>query len=106
MELAKLKEIIALADKNAIVRELKALGYEDASKSKKYRDFSLTKIVYGEQSETEWVNGENRLEYSGRIYTNVEDAEQAEFIAVSINKISRDGETSLPHALLWFVKEA
>ena len=106
MELAKLKEIILLADKNAIMRELKALGYEDASKSRKYRDFSLTKIVHGEQSETEWVNGENRLEYSGRIYTNVEDAEQAEFIAVSINKISRDGETSLPHALLWFVKEA
>lgn len=106
MELAKLKEIIALADKNAIVRELKALGYEDASKSKKYRGFSLTKIVHGEQSETEWANGENRLEYRGRIYTNVEDAEQAEFIAVSINKISRDGKTSLPHALLWFVKEA
>lgn len=106
MELAKLKEIIALADKNAIVRELKALGYEDASKSRKYRDFSLTKIVHGEQKETEWVNGVNKLEYSGHIYTNVEGAEQAEFIAVSVNKIGKDGETSLPHALLWFVKEA
>lgn len=105
MEIEKLKEIITLADKNAIVRELKALGYEDASKSKRYRDFFLTKIVHGKQSETEWVNGENRLEYSGHIYTNVDGAEQAEFIAVSINKISKDGETSLPHALLWFVKE-
>lgn len=106
MEIKELYSIITLADKAAIVQELKALGYEEAGKSKKYKDISLTKIVHGEQKETEWVNGENRFEYNGRIYTNVEGAEQAEFIAISINKISKDGKTSLPHAMLWFVKEA
>lgn len=105
MELAKLKEIIALADKNAIIRELKALGYEDASKSRKYRDFSLTKIVHGEQKETEWVNGENRLEYSGHIYTNVEGADGAEFVAISVNKIDKQKDMSIPYTLMWFVKE-
>lgn len=105
MKIDKLKEIVLLADKSAIVRKLKALGYEDARKNETYRNFSLEKIVRGEQEETEWINRENRFEYNGRIYTNVEGAEQAEFIAICINKISKDGETSLPYALLWFVKE-
>lgn len=105
MKIDKLKEIVLLADKSAIVRKLKALGYEDARKNATYRNFSLEKIVRGEQEETEWINRENRFEYNGRIYTNVEGAEQAEFIAICINKICKDGVISLPYALLWFVKE-
>ena len=46
-----------------------------------------------------------RFEFKGSIYTNVEGADGAEFVAISVNKIDKAKDMSIPHLLIWFVKE-
>lgn len=106
MTIEQLNHIVALTNKHTIVQELKKLGYHDAGMDKKYRDFPIHTILKGSEQKTEWredVNG--KYEYKGSIYTNVEGANDAEFIAISVNKIDKAKDMSIPYSLMWFVKE-
>ena len=78
-----------------------------ASKNKKYRDFPITEILKSPPPySTGWVPDEQQSkEYCGTIFANVKGAENAEFIAISVNKIDKKRDLSLPLSLKWFVKE-
>ena len=106
MTIEQLNHIVALTNKHTIVQELKKIGCHDAGMDKKYRDFPIPTILKGSEQKTEWredVNG--KYEYKGSIYTNVEGANDAEFIAISVNKIDKAKDMSIPYSLMWFVKE-
>ena len=106
MTIKQLEQIVALVNKHTIVQELKKFGYHDAGMDKKYRDFPIPTILKGFQRETEWrMDGTGRFEFKGSIYTNVEGADGAEFIAISVNKIDKEKDMSIPYSLMWFVKE-
>ena len=106
MTIKQLEQIVALVNKHTIVQELKKFGYHDAGVDEKYRDFPITAILKGSEQETEWrINGTGRFEFKGSIYTNIECADGAEFIAISVNKIDKAKDMSIPYQILWFVKE-
>lgn len=106
MDIELLERTIALTDKHAIVQELKKLGYHDAGMDKKFRDFPIPTILKSSEQETNWhENGVGKYEYKGSIYTNVEGANGAVFVAISVNKIDKTKDMSLPYSLMWFVKE-
>lgn len=112
MKIEQLKEIIHIERRfvmltiRAMAQALRKQGYEQAEKGK-YADFPIPTILKGSEQKTEWredVNG--KYEYKGSIYTNVEGADGAEFIAISVNKIDKEKDISIPYSLMWFVKEA
>lgn len=106
MKIEQLKQIAALTDRPTIIQELKKLGYHDAGMDKKYRDFPISTILKGSERETEWrMDCTGRFEFKGSIYTNVEGADGAEFVAISVNKIDKEKDISIPYTLMWFVKE-
>lgn len=106
MKIEQLTKLVMTRDLKKIEKSLQELGYEDASKNKKYRDFSIVEIVKGFPYSTGWVPDEQQSkEYEGRIFSNVKGAENAEFIALSVNKIDKKRDLSLPLSLKWFVKE-
>lgn len=111
MKIEQLKEIIHIERRfvmptiRAMAQALRKQGYEQAEKGK-YADFPIPTILKGSEQKTEWredVNG--KYEYKGSIYTNVEGANDAEFIAISVNKIDKAKDMSIPYSLMWFVKE-
>lgn len=111
MTIEQLKEIIHIERKfvmtaiRAMVQELHEQGYEQA-RNGKYADFPIPTILKGSEQETEWhINGTGRFEFKGSIYTNVEGADGAEFVAISVNKIDKAKDMSIPYSLMWFVKE-
>lgn len=111
MKIEQLKEIIRIERKfvmttiRAMAQELYEQGYEQAEKSK-YADFPIHTILKGSERETEWrMDCTGRFEFKGSIYTNVEGADGAEFIAISVNKIDKAKDMSIPYQVLWFVKE-
>ena len=112
MKIEQLKEIIHIERKfvmtaiRAMAQVLHEQGYEPAEKSK-YAEFPIPTILKGSERETEWrINGTGRFEFKGSIYTNVEGADGAEFISISVNKINKEKDMSAPYSLMWFVKEA
>ena len=106
MTIEQLNHIVALTNKHTIVQELKKIGCHDAGMDKKYRDFPIPTILKGSERETEWrMDCTGRFEFKGSIYTNVEGADGAEFIAISVNKIDKAKDMSIPYLLMWFVKE-
>lgn len=111
MTIEQLKEIIYIERRfvmptiRAMAQELHKQGYEQAEKGK-YADFPIPTILKGSERETEWrMDCTGRFEFKGSIYTNVEGADSAEFIAVSVNKIDKKKGMSIPYSLMWFVKE-
>lgn len=111
MTVEQLKEIIHIERKfvmtaiRAMAQALRKQGYEQAGKGK-YADFPIPTILKGFERETEWrMDGTGRFEFKGSIYTNVEGADGAEFIAISVNKIDKEKDMSIPYQILWFVKE-
>lgn len=112
MTIDQLREIIHIERKfvmltiRAMAQELYEQGYEPAEKGK-YANFPIPTILKGSEQETNWhENGVGKYEYKGSIYTNVEGADGAEFVAISVNKIDKQKDMSIPHLLIWFVKEA
>ena len=112
MTIEQLKEVIYIERRfvmptiRAMVQALRTQGYEQAEKSK-YADFPIPTILKGSERETEWrIDCTGRFEFKGSIYTNVEGADGAEFIAISVNKIDKEKDMSIPYLILWFVKEA
>lgn len=111
MTIEQLNEIIHIERKfviltiRAMVQALRKQGYEQAEKGK-YADFPIPTILKGSEQETEWrMDCTGRFEFKGSIYTNVEGADGAEFIAISVNKIDKGKDMSIPYLLMWFVKE-
>ena len=111
MTIEQLKEVIYIERRfvmptiRAMVQALRTQGYEQAEKSK-YADFPIPTILKGSERETEWrIDCTGRFEFKGSIYTNVEGADGAEFIAISVNKIDKEKDMSIPYQILWFVKE-
>ena len=111
MTVEQLKEIIHIERKfvmtaiHAMAQALRKQGYEQAEKGK-YADFPIHTILKGSERETEWrMDCTGRFEFKGSIYTNVEGADGAEFIAISVNKIDKEKDMSIPYQVLWFVKE-
>ena len=100
----QLNKIVAIANKAAILRELKSLGYRNCAQSKKYRDFPLPAIFRGKELSTEWVsNAFDDREYKGYTFTDVEGAEQTEFFVLEVNAIDRRRDVSRPLSMhIWF----
>ena len=111
MTIEQLNEIIHIERRfvmqtiRAMAQELHEQGYERAEKGK-YADFPIPTILKGSERETEWrMDCTGRFEFKGSIYTNVEGADGAEFVAISVNKIDKEKDMSIPYSLMWFVKE-
>lgn len=104
MQIEQLNNIVAIANKAAILRELKALGYRNCTQSKKYRDFSLPTIFKGTEQTTEWVtNMFGDREYKAYTFTDVEGAEQTEFFVLEVNAVDKRRDLSRPLSLhIWF----
>lgn len=111
MKIEQLKEIIYIERRfvmptiRAMEQALRKQGYEQA-RNGNYADFPIHTILKGSERETEWrMDCTGRFEFKGSIYTNVEGADGAEFIAISVNKIDNEKDMSIPYQVLWFVKE-
>lgn len=111
MTIEQLKEIIHIERRfvmptiRAMEQALRKQGYEQAEKGK-YADFPIPTILKGSERETEWrIDCTGRFEFKGSIYTNVEGADGVEFVAISVNKIDKEKDMSIPYRILWFIKE-
>lgn len=104
MQIEQLNNIVAIANKAAILRELKALGYRNCTQSKKYRDFSLPTIFRGTEQSTEWItNVFGDREYKAYIFTDVAGAEQTEFVVLEVNSYNERKDLMRPLAMeIWF----
>ena len=107
MQIELLNELVALVDKQAILKRLKALGYRDCAKDKKYGDFSLPAIFRGTEQATEWVyNSKGDRLYKAYTFTDVTGAEQTEFVVLEVNAYNERKDLMRPLAMeIWF-KEA
>lgn len=107
MQIELLNELVALADKQAILKQLKALGYRDCAKDKKYCDFSLPAIFKGTEQSTEWAynNKGDRL-YKAYTFNDVVGAEQTEFLVLEVNAVDKKHDKVRPMALHIYYKEA
>ena len=107
MQIEQLNELVALVDKQAILKRLKALGYRDCAKDKKYCDFSLPAIFNGTEQSTEWAynNKGDRL-YKAYTFNDVVGAEQTEFVVLEVNTYNERKDLMRPLSMeIWF-KEA
>ena len=106
MQIEQLNEIVAIANKAAILRELKSLGYRDCVQSKKYRDFSLPVIFKGTEQSTEWVyNSKGDRLYKAYTFNDVAGAEQTEFVVLEVNAVDKKHDKVRPMALHIYYKE-
>ena len=106
MQIELLNELVALVDKQAILKRLKALGYRDCAKDKKYGDFSLPAIFKGTELATEWVyNSKGDRLYKAYTFTDVAGAEQTEFLVLEVNAVDKKRDKVRPMALHIYYKE-
>ena len=102
MKLTQLTEIVKTANKKAIIRNLKGLGYIDCKKHKELRHLNLEPLFKGEMQNTEtFPDKKGKRTYEGGIFTQVKDYEQLEFIIVNIN----DNKNVFPIDMLIWAKE-
>ena len=104
MQIEQLNELVALVDKQAILKRLKALGYRDCAKDKKYGDFSLPAIFKGTEQTTEWVynNKGDRL-YKAYTFNDVVGAEQTEVVVLEVNSYNERHNKERPLSMeIWF----
>ena len=106
MQIEQLNKIVAIANKAAILRELKALGYRNCTQSKKYRDLPLPAIFRGTEQSTEWVSNMfgDRL-YKAYTFNDVAGAEQTEFVVLEVNAYNERKDLMRPMALHIYYKE-
>ena len=106
MQIEQLNKIVAIANKAAILRELKSLGYRNCTQSKKYRDFPLPAIFRGTEQSTEWVyNGKGDRLYKAYTFNDVAGAEQTEFVVLEVNAYNERKDLMRPMALHIYYKE-
>lgn len=104
MQIEQLNELVALVDKQAILKRLKALGYRDCAKDKKYGDFSLPAIFKGTEQATEWVsNAFGDRQYKAYTFNDVVGAEQTEFVVLEVNACNERKDLMRPLSMeIWF----
>ena len=104
MQIELLNKIVAIANKAAILRELKSLGYRNCIQSKKYRDFPLPAIFRGTEQSTEWVsNAFGDRQYKAYTFTDVVGAEQTEFLVLEVNAVDKKHDKVRPLSMgIWF----
>lgn len=106
MQIEQLNKIVAIANKAAILRELKSLGYRNCTQSKKYRDLPLPAIFRGTEQSTEWVtNMFGDRDYKAYTFTDVAGAEQTEFVVLEVNAVDKKHDKVRPMALHIYYKE-
>lgn len=106
MQIELLNELVALVDKQAILKRLKALGYRNCTQSKKYRDFSLPTIFKGTEQSTEWVsNAFGDRQYKAYTFNDVVGAEQTEFVVLEVNSYNERKDLMRPLAMGIYFKE-
>ncbi|MCH5148446.1 MAG: hypothetical protein J1G05_03670 [Clostridiales bacterium] len=99
MTSVRLTEIIRTADKKAITRQLRELGYFDCKKHKELRNLLIETLFKGDMEETDiFHDSKFKLNYQGAIVINVNGYEQLEFILVNINGHKNVFPTNL---LIW-----
>ena len=102
MKLTQLTEIVKTANKKAIIKILKALGYIDCKKHKELRHLNLEPLFKGNLENTEtFPDKKGKRTYEGGIFTQVKSYEQLEFIIVNIN----DNKNVFPIDMLIWTKE-
>ena len=98
----QLTDIIKIADKKAITKLLKQLGYIDCKKHEQLRKLSIETLFKGALEETEaFPDSKNNRTYQGAIFTQVKGCEPLEFIVVNIN----DHKNLFPIDMLIWAKE-
>lgn len=104
MQIELLNKIVANANKAAILRELKSLGYRNCVQSKKYRDFPLPTIFKGTEQSTEWVsNAFGDRQYKAYTFNDVVGAEQTEFLVLEVNAVDKRKDLTRPLSMhIWF----
>lgn len=106
MQIEQLNKIIAIANKAAILRELKSLGYRNCTQSKKYRDFPLPTIFKGTEQSTEWVsNAFGDRQYKAYTFNDVAGAEQTEFVVLEVNAYNERKDLMRPLSMEIYYKE-
>ncbi len=102
MKLTQLTEIVKTANKKAIIKALKELGYIDCKKHKELRHLNLEPLFKGEMQNTEtFPDMKGKRTYEGGIFTQVKGYEQLEFIIVNIN----DNKNVFPIDMIILAKE-
>lgn len=102
MTLEQLAEIIRTADKKAITKQLRGLGYFDGKKDEELRKLPIETLFKGNLEETAtFPDQKGKRTYQGGIFTQVKGYEQLEFIIVNIN----DHKNTFPIDLLIWAKE-
>lgn len=106
MQIEQLQEVLFIADRRAIVKKLKALGYGDCARDRKYRDFLLPVIFNSDEQSTDWTeNAKGDRHFKAYIFTNVTGAERATFIVLETNSIDKDNDISRSLAMDILFKE-
>lgn len=106
MQIEQLNNIVAIANKAAILRELKSLGYRNCTQSKKYRDFPLPTIFKGTEQSTEWVsNAFGDRQYKAYTFNDVAGAEQTEFVVLEVNAYNERKDLMRPLSMEIYYKE-
>lgn len=106
MQIELLNKIVAIANKAAILRELKSLGYRNCAQSKKYRDFPLPAIFRGTEQSTEWAtNMFGDREYKAYTFNDVAGAEQTEFVVLEVNAVDKRHDKVRPMSMGIYFKE-
>ena len=102
MTITELTDIIKIAEKKQITKQLIEHGYFDCKKHKKLHNLSLETLFKGNLEETEtFPNDNDKRTYQGGIFTQVKGYEQIEFIIVNIN----DHKNTFPIDMLIWAKE-
>lgn len=102
MTLEQLTDIIKIADKKLITKQLNVLEYTDCKKDKKLRYLSIETLFNGKLKETEtFTDIKGKRTYQGGIFTQVKGYEQSEFIIININ----DSKNIFPIDILIWAKE-
>ena len=112
MTLEQLTEIIRTADKKAITRQLRELGYTYCNKDKKLGKVGIVELVQAIKYETDdFDDTQHKHLYNGRICGTVKGYENYEFVFVNVYDIKPstdpfdDEETAIQTAMHIYAKE-
>ncbi len=112
MTITQLNEIVATADKKAIAKEFKKLGYILCNRSRKLGKVGIVELIQAVESETEdFADSKHKHLYDGCICGTVKGYENYEFVYVNVYDIKPstdpfdDEETAMQTEMLIWAKE-
>ena len=112
MTLQQLTEIIRTADKKAITKQLKELGYTYCNNNRKLRNVGIVDLVLAIKEATDdFPDTDRKHLYNGRICGTVKGYENYEFVFVNLYDIKPSSdpfdneETAIQTEMLIWAKE-